>query len=144
MSNFTRIFKFEVLSPDGPVESALAVSAVFPACDGQVGVLAGRAPLAAVLGPGALSFERPDGKVREFFVTGGFAQMHGGTLTILAEHCLPSSQLDHQIAWEELRLAREAAAKGSGRIGRCDEELEAARRKLTMAQRLMRQKKQAD
>ena len=138
------MFKYEVLSPDGPVESADAVSAVFPACDGQVGVLAGRVPLAAVLGPGPLSFEQPDGKVREFFVTGGFAQMNNGTLTILAEHCLPSSELDRQSAWEELRLAREAAAKGRGRIARCDDELEAARRKFTMVQRLLRQKRQAD
>jgi F-type H+-transporting ATPase subunit epsilon len=142
MSQYQRIFKYEVLSPDGPVDAAEAVSAVFPACDGQVGVLADRMPLAAVLGAGALRFERPDGTVREYFVAGGFAQVHNGMLTILAEQCLPAAELNRQAAWEELQRARAAAARGRGRVARLDDELLAARRKFNMVRRLMPQEDQ--
>jgi F-type H+-transporting ATPase subunit epsilon len=140
MPHYQRTFKYEVLSPHGPVDSAQAVSAVVPARDGQVGVLAGRAPLAAVLGAGSLGFQRPDGSVREYFVSGGFAQVHDGTLTVLAEQCLPAAELDLQTAWDELQRARAAVAKGAGRIARFDAELEAVRRKFNMVQRLVRRK----
>jgi F-type H+-transporting ATPase subunit epsilon len=140
MSQYSRSFRYEVLSPEGPIDAAEAVSAVFPARDGQVGVLADRAPLAAVLGAGAMSFHRPDGTLREYFLAGGFAQVRSGTLTILAECCIPAERLDRHKAMEELQFARQAASQGRGRTAGCNEALEAARRKVGMVERLLRQK----
>lgn len=74
-----------VLTPVGPVFEGDAVSVVLPAVDGQVGILAGRAPLIAMLNKGLLVIEQPDDVRRGLRVEGGFAEMRDNRLTVLAE-----------------------------------------------------------
>ncbi|SVB98166.1 uncharacterized protein METZ01_LOCUS251020, partial [marine metagenome] len=50
-----------VVSPDSVLFDGPAVSIVAPAWDGKVGILAGHAPMIALLGSGELSIDLPGG-----------------------------------------------------------------------------------
>ena len=56
-----------------------------PAHDGQVGILAGRAPLLVKLGYGALRLKDTGGQETAMFVGGGFAQVKGGGVEVLTD-----------------------------------------------------------
>jgi F0F1-type ATP synthase epsilon subunit len=82
-----KTFKCEVFLADRTVLSTDATYAVFSAVDGQLGVLAHRAPVAAVLGKGPLMVRTPDQKERRFQVAGGVAHMRDNVLSVLAVAC---------------------------------------------------------
>jgi F-type H+-transporting ATPase subunit epsilon len=95
-----------------PTESVLESEATyveFPAWDGQKGVAPGAAPFLVRLGEGTLRVEKPAGGSEIFLLDGGFAQMNGGTLTILADAVTASGSLSAADAEKEL-----AAAKSDG------------------------------
>ncbi len=90
---------------DGKNFVADAVSVVFPATDGMVGILAGRAPLIASIGVGALSVMDDQGKHRYYFVAGGFARVRENAMTLLADVCQPVEQIAAEEAQAELEKA---------------------------------------
>jgi F0F1-type ATP synthase epsilon subunit len=79
-----RTFRCRVLTTEEAILDVEAVSVVFPAADGMVGVLTGRLPLVAALGAGRVIVRRP-GRQYRVFVEGGAAHMRNNVLTILAE-----------------------------------------------------------
>ena len=134
MAKLKKPFRCDILTPAGAVESAEVLSAVFPASDGMVGVLGGRAPLAAHVGTGRLSFQETSGRQREFFIAGGFAQMSDDVLTILAEECTPLEQLDPDATWTEIEEARQMPAETDAQIAERDQALDLARLKFRLVQ----------
>ena len=91
-----------------PTESVLKSETTyveFPAWDGQKGVAPGAAPFLVRLGEGRLRVEKPGGGSEVFLLDGGFAQMNGGTLTILADAVTPTSSLSVADAERELSAA---------------------------------------
>ena len=74
-----------VVSPDSVLFDGPAVSIVAPAWDGKVGILAGHAPMIALLGSGDLSIDLPGGGSRRFFVAGGVLKVEGPELMVLTE-----------------------------------------------------------
>lgn len=106
MAQYGRKFCFEVLTMDGKNFVADAVSVVFPATDGMVGVLAGRAPLIASIGVGPLSVMDDQGRHRYYFVAGGFARVRENAMTLLADICQPLEQLAAPDAHAELEKAQ--------------------------------------
>lgn len=101
-----------------PTESALETEATyveFPAWDGQRGVAPGAAPFLVRLGEGRLRVEKGAGQPDLLLVDGGFAQMNGDTLTILADATTPVGQLSAGEAEKELAAANaEALRRGTG------------------------------
>lgn len=109
-----KTFRIRLLSPARAVLDSEAVQAVLPAFDGELGVLAGHAPLVTSLGIGCLRVSFPDGTGRGYAVRGGFAQVRGNVLTVLAAECLGSGDLDP--ACVDAELARlHGGEPGSGR-----------------------------
>lgn len=98
-------FETAVVTPERTILEAEATSVVLPAYDGELGVLAHRAPMLARLGAGALRVELADGGDESWFVDGGFAQMVGNRLTILTETAVEPSQLDAADARQGLEEA---------------------------------------
>lgn len=99
-----------------PTESVLESEASyieFPAWDGQNGVAPGAAPFLVKLGAGRLRVDRPGSGAEVFLLNGGFAQMNGGTLTILADTVTPAGEL--ALADSERELA--AANADAGKLG---------------------------
>jgi F-type H+-transporting ATPase subunit epsilon len=97
-----------------PTESVLESEASyieFPAWDGQKGVAPGAAPFLVRLGEGRLRVEKPSGGADIFLLDGGFAQMNGGTLTILADAVTPAAALNAAEAEKELAAANSDGMK---------------------------------
>jgi F-type H+-transporting ATPase subunit epsilon len=74
-----------VLSPEQTVYEGDADQVVAPAYDGELGILRGHAPLMALLGTGRLRITS-GGTTSVFTVDGGFLQVVGNVVTVLAEH----------------------------------------------------------
>jgi len=71
MAKFLRPFRCEILTPDGFRERLEALSAVFPARDGMVGVLGGRAPLVTTIGAGGLKVDvTGTTRQKKYFIAG--------------------------------------------------------------------------
>ncbi|MBI5722669.1 MAG: ATP synthase F1 subunit epsilon [Planctomycetes bacterium] len=134
-SKYQRKFSLEIYSPEQKVLACEAVCVVFPAADGQVGVLANHAPLLAMLGAGAVSVEQPDGRIEEYYVARGFAQMLENTAVILAEKCQPAGTLELEQARNELQTAHDLPV-GAGQAARQRlDQINAAAAKVNLAQR---------
>src|SRR5262245_5170189 len=97
----SKTFRCQVVTPERVVVDKRASFVALPAFDGELGVLAGRAPIIARLGSGRLRVESPEGN-EDLFVSGGFAQMAGETLTLLTEEARPLASLDAAAAAREL------------------------------------------
>jgi F-type H+-transporting ATPase subunit epsilon len=106
MAPYRKPFRCEILTPLGSRCACDAVSVVFPAMDGQYGVLGGRTPLVTMLGTGVLSVEPVEGESQEFFLAGGFATVRDNTLIVLADDCENASEIDREEAWEAITKAR--------------------------------------
>jgi len=74
-----------VISPDGSIFDGEAESLRAPAYDGQVGILPHHAPLMTLLGEGTL-LVRAAGGERSIDVRGGFLQVVGNVVRVVAEH----------------------------------------------------------
>jgi F-type H+-transporting ATPase subunit epsilon len=99
-------FHCSVITPERAVLEADATFVAFPAHDGEVGILPGRAPLLFKMGTGLLRVETPAGNHR-FFVDGGFAQMVENRLTLLTEQAKAVEEIDRAAAERALSEARE-------------------------------------
>lgn len=79
-----------LIAPERSLYDGEATSVVAPAFDGLVGVLPGHAPFLTVLGSGVLTVSRGDATDR-FNVAGGFLQVVGDVVRVVAERAEPSS-----------------------------------------------------
>ena len=98
-------FQCSVVTPEKTVLDCEVTSVVFPAHDGELGVLLNRAPLVCKLGIGRLHAESPDEK-HTMFIDGGFAQIVGNRLTILTEQACRPDEIDTEKARQSLADAR--------------------------------------
>jgi F-type H+-transporting ATPase subunit epsilon len=98
-------FHCSVITPERAVLETEATFVAFPAHDGEVGILPGRAPLLFKMGIGELRVESPEGN-HNFFVDGGFAQMVENRLTLLTEQAKAVQEIDKATAERALAEAR--------------------------------------
>ena len=98
-------FHCSVVTPERAILECDASSAVFPAHDGDVGILPRRAPLLCRLGTGILRV-KTEGEERKFFIDGGFAQMVDNRLTLLTEQARGSDEVDLKTARQALKDAQ--------------------------------------
>ena len=74
-----------VISPETSLYDGEADALVVPAHDGQVGILPHHAPFMTLLGSGDLTVQQA-AETRKFHVSGGFLQVVGDVVRIVAEH----------------------------------------------------------
>ena len=98
-------FKLSVVTPEREVLTVEAKFVALPAFDGEMGILAQRAPLLAKLGAGMLRVEAAKGDKHTLFVAGGFAQMVDDKLTLLTEEALEPEQITAEKARESFAAA---------------------------------------
>jgi F-type H+-transporting ATPase subunit epsilon len=125
-------FHVSVITPERAVLEADATFVAFPAHDGEVGILPGRAPLLFKLGIGLLRVESPavDGGEERFFVDGGFAQMVENRLTLLTEQAKRVSEIDRAAAQRAFAAAHELPADTEAAFAARQRALERARVQL--------------
>jgi F-type H+-transporting ATPase subunit epsilon len=105
-----RSFALSVVTPEGAVLETDAVSVVFPAYDGEYGILPNHAPLVTLVGIGELRVERAGGGRDRFYVDGGFAQFADNKLSLLTEQARRVEDLDPAAPDRLLDAARDMPA----------------------------------
>ncbi len=98
-------FQCSVITPERAVLECETTSVVFPAHDGELGVLVNRSALLCRLGIGAMRIQQGS-STQTLFVDGGFAQVIDNRLTILTEQSKKPEEIDVQAAQQTLVEAR--------------------------------------
>jgi F-type H+-transporting ATPase subunit epsilon len=119
-----------VVTPETTIVDEPVKELRFPLFDGQAGVLPGRAPLVGRLGAGELKLTAASGE-RSYFVDGGFVQINGETVTLLTSRCMPSSDIDVDVAQTELDEALSRSASNDAEIDARFRDQERARSMLS-------------
>ena len=99
-------FKFELVSPERLLLSAQVEQVVVPGSEGYFTVLKGHAPFMSTLRPGVVEVAKGNTRDR-IFVRGGFADVNGAGLTILAEQAIPMAEVDPDWLAQEVKNAEE-------------------------------------
>jgi F-type H+-transporting ATPase subunit epsilon len=102
-------FHFDLVSPEQMVFSGEVEHVVVPGSEGEFGVLAGHAPMVAMLRPGILTVLEP-GPARRIVVGGGFAEVNPDGLTVLAELAVPIELFNRAQLAEQIRDTEEDLA----------------------------------
>ncbi len=98
-------FRLSVVTPEREVLAVEAKFVALPLYDGEMGILAQRAPLLAKLGAGMLRVDEAAGGKRKLFVAGGFVQMVDDKLTILTQEALEPEKVTAELAKSALTAA---------------------------------------
>ncbi|HMM15236.1 MAG TPA: F0F1 ATP synthase subunit epsilon [Parvibaculum sp.] len=98
---------FELVSPERLILSESVDLVTVPGKEGDIGVLAGHAPLMTTLRPGVINVDDAGRPQRRIFVRGGFAEVTSAGLTVLAEFTVPIEELDRATIDREIGYATE-------------------------------------
>ena len=120
-------FHCTLVTPETQVFEIEATYVSVPANDGLVGIQAGRAPLLAKLGYGALRVETADGKERTMLVGDGFVQMNDDKLTILANEAKETDSFTADEAKAALAEALKVTAVSEQEVAKKDKAVDRAR-----------------
>lgn len=96
-------FMCDIVTPRARLVSEEATLVVVPGIEGEMGFLAGHAPLVSVLADGEVRMSAADGEVRRYALQGGYVEVGDGKVIILADRALPSADID--VAQVRERLA---------------------------------------
>ncbi len=120
--------QLEIITAEQQVYSDMVDMLVAPGFEGQLGILPHHAPLMTALQPGEILI-RKDGGDSFLAVSGGFMEVMGNRVTILADTCERSDEIDEQRAQEAIERARERISSHDS-----DVQLEQAMASLRRAQ----------
>ncbi len=97
-------FSLSIVAPDRSVVEDQAVSVIAPGSEGYFGVMAGHVPMVAALRAGIVEYLDAKNQRNHVAIGGGFAEVSGQRLTILADSAALATEID--VKEEELRLER--------------------------------------
>jgi F-type H+-transporting ATPase subunit epsilon len=103
-------FQLELVSPEKLLLSRKVDMVVFPAAEGEMGVLAGHAPMIVSLRGGVIAVHEGGQVTEQLFVAGGFAEVSADRVTILADEATPLASLSKSEAQSRLAEAEAAFA----------------------------------
>ena len=118
----------EIVTAERLVSSEEVNVVVAPGIDGELAVLPRHAPLLTVLKPGEIRVVK-DGEESYIAVSGGFLEVMGNKVTILADSAERAEEIDLQRTQEALKLAQERIASAAS-----DSDLERALASMRMSQ----------
>jgi F-type H+-transporting ATPase subunit epsilon len=102
-------FHFDLVSPEKLLFAGDVAQVDLPGSEGDMGVLAGHAPLVTALRPGILVAHREGGDLR-VVVNGGFAEVGPAGLTVLADMAVPVEEFDQAVLAGEIKDTEEDVA----------------------------------
>ena len=101
--------QLEIITAEQQVYDDEVDLVVAPGIEGELGILAHHAPLMTALQPGEILI-RKDGEETYLAVTGGFLEVMGNKVTILADACERSDEINEERAQIAVDRARERMA----------------------------------
>jgi F-type H+-transporting ATPase subunit epsilon len=97
----------EIVTPEARVYSETVDTVVIPTVEGEVGILPGHIPLVAQVGAGELRATK--GNVTQLLVVGGgFAQVSGDKVSILADSAMHEEKIDENAVADAMKRAEDA------------------------------------
>jgi F-type H+-transporting ATPase subunit epsilon len=102
--------QFDLVSPERRLVSTRVHEVVIPGAEGDMTAMADHAPTITTLRPGILKVTGPEG-TSEYMVTGGFAEIGGDGVTVLAEQALHRDDVTQETLDDWVQQAAEAHAK---------------------------------
>jgi F-type H+-transporting ATPase subunit epsilon len=97
----------EIVTPEARVYSETVETVVVPTVEGEVGILPGHIPLVAQLGAGELRATK-GGKRELLVVGGGFVQVSGDKVSILADSAIEEQKIDENAVADAMKRAEDA------------------------------------
>ena len=131
--------RLEVITAEQQVYSDEVEVLIAPGIDGELGILPHHAPLMTALQPGEILI-RKGGEETYLAVSGGFLEVMGNQVTILADACERSDEIDEERAQEAMQQAQERLAsrtadidlsQATAEVRRAESRLRVARRRRT-------------
>ena len=98
--------KFDIVTAERLVSSDEIDTLVVPGREGELTVLPNHAPLLTILNPGELRIIK-ESQEDQVVITGGFMEVLGNKVTILADSAEFAEEIDVERAEEDLRRAEE-------------------------------------
>ena len=122
--------KLEIVTPDRKVLSQDVEYVGAPGIGGEFGVLPGHVPFLSALGIGNLYY-KVGGKTHFVFVSGGFAEVSGNKVTVLAEVAERAAEID-------VERARKARERAEARVQKQQENVNNARAQASLQRAMAR------
>jgi F-type H+-transporting ATPase subunit epsilon len=94
----------EIVTPEARVYSDTIDTVVIPTVDGEIGILPGHIPLLTQVEHGELRVTKGT-SVLFLAVGGGFAQISGDKISVLAEHAISEEKIDEKAAEQAMQRA---------------------------------------
>jgi len=96
----------EIVTPEARVYSDTVDAVVIPTVEGEIGILPGHLPLLTQVAHGELVVAQGSSAQR-LAIGGGFAQIAGDKVSVLAEHACSEESIDEHAAEEALKRAQQ-------------------------------------
>ena len=97
----------EIVTPEDRVYNDTIDTVVIPTLEGEIGILPGHIPLLTQVADGELRATK-GGETKNLVVGGGFAQIEGDRVKVLAEFAINEAQIDEDAAEKAIQRAEEA------------------------------------
>jgi len=123
--------QIEVVTPEKAVVNEEAKIVMAPGRLGEFGVLIGHTPFLTTLKTGVINYSDVDGKDRQVFVSGGFAEILPDKVTILAESAERRRDID-------INRAKEAKKRAEQRMSEKKEEIDYVRVRSALQRSIQR------
>jgi F-type H+-transporting ATPase subunit epsilon len=120
-------FFLSVVAPDKAVVEENVSALIAPGTEGYFGVMAGHVPVIAALKPGLLEYTDLTTNRHYVYVGGGFAEVQGDKVTILADEAERATDIDLSRAEHSLEEARKALRGEDSTINSLDAVVEVER-----------------
>lgn len=101
--------QFDLVSPERRLASVKASEVQIPGADGDMTVMEGHTPTITTLRPGVLTVVHAGGS-DEYVVSGGFAEINGAAVSVLAESALPKGEMTQEVLDQMIADAKAAYA----------------------------------
>ena len=95
----------------GPVKMVVATGSM-----GELGIMAGHAPLLSDLKPGPVRLVTQNGEEEVYYLSGGYLEVQPNGISILADTAVRANDIDAAAASEALKTAEQAIANQSSEI----------------------------
>lgn len=124
------VMQFDLVSPERNLVSASVREVRLPGTEGDLTAMPGHAPAVVSLRPGVVTVISDKGDATEFAISGGFAEIAGDSVTLLAEQGRPRGEMTQDVFNEMMETAYRKVKQAEARRGTVGEEVVTAAVKL--------------
>lgn len=129
----------EIVTPEARVYSDTVDTVVIPTVEGEIGILPGHIPLVTQVGAGELRATK-GGVTQLLVVGGGFAQVTGEKVSVLADSAINEEKIDEHAVEDAMKRAEDALKAKDSMVAAEVERLEGIVR-FSVAQLLVKKRR---